>query len=235
VATLRDALDDAVDEELIPSNPARTALVSEEIPQAETRAGENVIVHIPLSDAERVLTCPHVPEERRTRYLLALTSGMRDGEIAGLTWADVELSGPHPTVCVTKQISTRRETPKTKPKPSRPKTKHAHRTRPLHPLACAALRAWKSGAWVLLVGRHALGTDPVFPDEHGNPYRPRSAELLRQDLETSGCPSKYAGECAIDFHATRRSFATWLEAKIACSARLARASASATTARPISS
>ncbi len=68
VATLRDALDDAVGEELIPSNPGRTALVSAEIPQAETRAGENVIVHIPVADAERVLTCQHVPEERRTRY-----------------------------------------------------------------------------------------------------------------------------------------------------------------------
>jgi integrase len=43
------------------------------------------------------------------RYTLAVTSGMRDGEIAGLTWADIDLSSALPIVRVTKQISTRRD------------------------------------------------------------------------------------------------------------------------------
>ena len=202
VATLRDALDDAVGEELISSNPARARLVSAEIPAAETRAGENVIVHLSIAEAERLMKHDKLPEERRVRYLLAFTSGMRDGELAGLTWADLDDS----TVRVAKQISTRALTP------TRPKTKHAHRVLPLHSLAAEALKTWKTTGWVLLVGRKPQSTDPVFADEHGNPHRPRSAELLREDLEAAGCPTKYAGEYPIDFHATRRSFASWLEA-----------------------
>lgn len=104
IATLRDALDDAVGEEIIASNPARAGLVSAEIPAAETRAGENVIVHLSIADAERLLNCAQVPEERRVRYLLALTSGMRDGEISGLTWGDIN----NGIVSVSKQISTMR-------------------------------------------------------------------------------------------------------------------------------
>ncbi|MCK6535401.1 MAG: site-specific integrase [Polyangiaceae bacterium] len=202
VATLRDALDDAVGEELISANPARARLVSAEIPAAETRAGENVIVHLSLAEATRLLKSEKLPEERRVRYLMAFTSGMRDGELAGLTWADLEDS----TVRVAKQISTRALTP------TRPKTKHAHRVLPLHSLAAEALKTWKATGWVLLVGRRPQPTDPVFPDEHGHPHRPRSAELLREDLEAAGCPTKYAAEYPIDFHATRRSFASWLEA-----------------------
>ena len=202
VATLRDALDDAVGEELIPSNAARAALVSAEIPAAETRAGENVIVHLSIAEAQRLLKSEKPPEERRVRYLLAFTSGMRDGELAGLTWADLDDS----TVRVAKQVSTRAL------KVTRPKTKHAHRVLPLHSLAADALKTWKSHGWILLVGRQPQPTDPVFADEHGHPHRPRSAELLREDLEAAGCPTKYAGEYPIDFHATRRSFASWLEA-----------------------
>lgn len=37
------------------------------------------------------------------------------------------------------------------------------------------------------------------------------ARTIRQDLVLAECPTKYAG-VDIDFHATRRSFATWLDA-----------------------
>jgi integrase len=40
----------------------------------------------------------------RVRYLLAFTSGMRDGELSALTWADVDLDAPVPTAAVTKQV-----------------------------------------------------------------------------------------------------------------------------------
>ncbi|MBK7583141.1 MAG: tyrosine-type recombinase/integrase [Myxococcales bacterium] len=152
--------------------------------------------------APRLLKSEKLPEERRVRYLLAFTSGMRDGELAGLTWTDLDDS----TVRVAKQVSTRARTP------TRPKTRYAHRVLPLHPLTAEALKTWKATGWVLLVGRKPQPTDPVFPDQHGHPHRPRSAELLREDLEAAGCPTKYAGEYPIDFHATRRSFASWLEA-----------------------
>jgi integrase len=210
VATLRDALDGAVGEELIASNPVKTPLVSGEIPEAETRAGENVIVHIPHQDAERLLSCAELPEERRVRYLLAFTSGMRDGEIAGLTWADLDLG--EESVQITKQIPVKVDGHEPKLRVCKPKTKHAHRVLPLHSLALKALTDWKANGWVLLVGRNPRPIDPVFPNQLGDYHRPRSAELLRQDLALAGCPTLYAGQHPLDFHATRRSFATWLEA-----------------------
>jgi integrase len=212
MATLRDALDDAVGEELIAGNPLKTPLVAAEIPEAETRAGETVIVHIALQDAERLLSCLDVPEERRARYLLAFTSGMRDGEIAGLTWADVDLVAGNGAVRVSKQIPVKADGKDPKLRACKPKTRYAHRTLPLHPQAMNALREWKATGWVVLVGRQPRPIDPVFPNERGDYHRPRSAELLRQDLELAGCPTLFAGEHPLDFHATRRSFATWLEA-----------------------
>jgi integrase len=212
MATLQDALDDAVGEELIANNPVKTPLVAAEIPEAETRAGENVIVHITLQDAERLLSCSEIPEERGARYSLAFTSGMRDGEIAGLTWADVDLIASNAAIRVTKQIPVQADGKDPKVRACKPKTRCAHRTLPLHAQAMNALREWKATGWVLLVGRQPRPIDPVFPNERGDHYRPRSAELLCQDLELAGCPTLFAGEHPLDFHATRRSFATWLEA-----------------------
>ncbi len=203
-STLREALDDAVEEGLIASNPARARIVSDELPPAETRAGENVIIHLSTATAERLLTCQHVPEERHVRYVLDFTSGLRDGELSGLLWSDLELAGSIPFVSVSKQKSKKGQDP-------RLKTRHSLRELPLHPLAVAGLRRWKTGGWVLLVGRHARPNDPVFPDADGRHRRPRSAALLRRDLAAAGCPTTYGGVHPIDFHAIRRSFATWLD------------------------
>ncbi len=53
--------------------------------------------------------------------------------------------------------------------------------------------------------------DPIFPDAYGKPHRPRSAELLRDDLGAAGLSKQYKG-ADLDTRVFRRSFATWLEA-----------------------
>jgi integrase len=201
-ATLRAALDEAFDEGLLPANPMRSKAVQRELPRAEKRAGANVVVHLPRADAERLLTCTAVPDERRVRYLLALTAGLRDGEIAALRWSDVDLGSALPFIDVSRAFSSRYES-------TAPKTVHGYRKVPLHKLTARALRAWKSSGFVVLVGRHAKPTDPVFPSAEGKHHRPRSAALIREDLARAGCSTTYAGQ-DIDFHALRRSFATWL-------------------------
>jgi len=50
----------------------------------------------------------------------------------------------------------------------------------------------------------------VFPGVRSGSFaRPKSADQLRADLRKAGCPDTHEGY-PITFHATRRSFLTWL-------------------------
>jgi hypothetical protein len=136
----------------------------------------------------------------------AARAGLRDGEIAALQWQDADLDAPVPCLHVRKARALVRE----KDEQTGP-TKNAGSNRdvPIHPLAVKALRMWKGRGWVEWVGRHAQTHDFVFPSEKGEVWRPRSAETLRALLLAAGCEATFAGK-PIDFHALRRSFATWL-------------------------
>ena len=201
VATLKKALDAAVDEELVASNPVRSGIVRDELPKAEHRHGDTLVC-LRRADAELLITSEAVPEQRRVRWLVALTSGLREGELQGLTWADVDLESVIPLLDVHRAFTVRCKTGELK-------TSNARRKVPLHHHAVRALRAWKSGGWTVLVGRHARPADAVFSNSKGGHTRPRSAEHIRADLAACGCLTEIAGH-PVDAHATRRTFATWL-------------------------
>ena len=189
-----------------PIIPSNTGFRGVRLPAVKLKSG-NDRVYLTRPQAEALLRCDKVPGHRRVRYAVALTSGMRDGELAGLTWADVDLDAKPPRVEIKKALALRGgegfatlgDT----------KTEYAKRTLPLHALAVRSLRAWKSKGWAQYAGHKPQATNPIFPDEHGEPSRPRSAQLLRDDLETAKQPTK-VGSADIDFHASRRSFLTWL-------------------------
>jgi hypothetical protein len=50
---------------------------------------------------------------------------------------------------------------------------------PLHHRLVAALKEWKETGWQAYVGRAPKDDDWIFPDPDGKLWRPRSAELLR--------------------------------------------------------
>jgi hypothetical protein len=56
-----------------------------------TLAGKHTIVHLSRAVAEQLLSSPKAPEWRRVRTLLALTSGMAEGELSGLRMDDLDL------------------------------------------------------------------------------------------------------------------------------------------------
>lgn len=58
---------------------------------------------------------------------------------------------------------------------------------------------------------HPRPTDPVFPDRKGKTWRPRSSDRIRAHLEKAGQHTEVAGK-PLDFHSTRRFFATALGA-----------------------
>src|SRR2546426_714596 len=80
-------------------------------------------------------------EDRRARYLVGFLAGLRDGEIAALTWADVDLDAATPLVHVTKSVAIKG--PKGFATAGKTKTETSVRTLALHSLAVAALGAWK--------------------------------------------------------------------------------------------
>ncbi len=201
-ATYKTILEDAVDERLLARNPMRSATVRRELPPAEPVAGANVVVCVPEPEVNRLLACEQVPEDRWAQYILVLTGGYRPGELFGLKWRDIMEAHGVPYADITKAVDTNWQL-------GPPKTEAAIRRVPLHPAAVAALEKWRTRGFVMLVGRAAKPTDPVFPNAAGKHYRPKSAELLREDQEAAGCPTEWEGN-KHELRGLRRNFATGL-------------------------
>jgi integrase len=120
-------------------------------------------------------------------YVLALTTGMRQGEILGLRWSDVDLKAG--TVRVSQTL---RQLDRYRWKPEEPKTKSSRRTLSLPKVAIEALRA------------HPRGIGLVFCRPDGRPL-PR-AEVTRQFQEKAVA----AGLRRITFHQIRHTAAVLL-------------------------
>ncbi len=214
MASVRTFFDDVKADQIVPlgTNPARDREVVRLIPRGESRAQRRGLkVVIEKAHAEKLLTHPTVPEIARLRYLLGFLTGARDGELAGLTWADVRLDADVPYVAIRKAFALVQ-------KPTRPgetkstgrtKTRSSNRDVPLHRLCVSALRAWKAKGWVERVGWSPRPNDPVLPSEDGSHSRPDSAANIRSDLRAVGLPDSVGG-LNITFHATRATFITWL-------------------------
>jgi integrase len=171
VGTLTQFFDDAMAEQWtsIPANPMRHPGVRKEIPEGITRAEQRGMrrgekAHLTRDQAGQLLACKAVPEDRRALYVLTMTSGgFRPGEAYALTWGDMELDAPIPCVHITKAVGKLRGIGLKDLKAGKTKTPDAVRTNPLHHVAVRMLRAWKTGGWVRVVGRHPKPTDLVFP------------------------------------------------------------------------
>ncbi len=145
---LRCALDAAVIDGLLPSNPA--AAVDVELADA----GDDAEAWTWLTQEEiaQLLRCERIPEPARLLYQVAIYTGLRAGELWALRWEVVRL-GPRPQVSVTR--SNRRSSTKS----------GKVRAVPLLPQALEALQRWHA-----LCGAPTAGL--VFPGEEGR-QRPR--------------------------------------------------------------
>jgi integrase len=210
VFAFRRLLDDAMVEEWTrhPHNPMKSPAIERELPPlpdahatAEGRAGKA----LDLAVAQALLGGEAVPLHRRVRYALALTTGARDGELSGLTWADVTLTPGGEELRITKALSLKG--PGGYSTMGRTKTGRG-RSFPLHPAAIAALREWQDEGYRVLVGRPPTPSSPVLPAahamKHGEANRPQSARALRADLDAVGHP------LAVRFHDLRATFITWM-------------------------
>jgi integrase len=190
-------------------NPARAKAVRTELPEMAPLAGASQKLRVrEASDAQKLMDCAHVPMERRVRYVVGLTAGLRDGEIAALLWRDVDLDAGVIRVRKALQLRTREGGARL----GKTKTRSSVRVVPLHPAARDAVLDWQRVGWEIHVGHAPRPEDPVFANRDGNHHRPRSADLFRDDAGAAGLPTHVDGH-PMTFHALRRSFASWLRAE----------------------
>ena len=131
-------------------------------------------------------------------WLLAVTTGLRRGEIAGLRWSEVDLDNARLTV------SGARVSVRYKVVDSGPKTSRSRRTIAIAPVVVEALRAQRERqrqeqqAW----GPAWAATGLVFTREDGSAYHPEYLTFAFQSA------AKKAGLPSIAFHALRHGHAT---------------------------
>jgi integrase len=186
---LSTALNQAVDDSLIPSNPASRVKKAVKRDQAPMRS-------LSQEEASRLLGAA-VGTRDEALLTLALRSGMRQGELAALRWEDVDLTDK-PSIVVWRSADTRTKTRVSTTKTGKERKVHiglrtvevlkAHRARQLEERMAAT-------SWA----------DPglVFPNTKGKIRRRDSVmRSLRRLLEEAGLP------VGVRFHDLRHTAGT---------------------------
>lgn len=134
-------------------------------------------------------------------YVLAVTTGMRQGELLGLAWSDVDLDAGH--------LRVRRALQRQRGKGlvfTEPKTARSRRTIHLSRAAVAALREHRrqQNAERLRLGPAWQDHDLVFPRADGTPRCPtQTTKAFQRALTAAGLPR-------VRFHDLRHTAATLL-------------------------
>ena len=158
-AVLRNALQCAVREEVLPRNVAR--LVTVNVPKYAVNRG------LTVAQARMVLKAG-ADERLYALYVLALCLGLRRGELLGLRWSDIDQDAQTLEVSVSLQrvAGSLRLVP--------PKTRDSARTIPLPPICASALRehAERQAAERAQAGMDWQEHGLVFPSRLGTPMEP---------------------------------------------------------------
>lgn len=131
-------------------------------------------------------------------FLLALTTGMRRGELVGLRWSDVDLDRQRLSV-QQQLVAVEYELQFTEPK-----TERSRRSVALDPGTVSALRAHRTrqAQEKLLLGGEYDAGHLVFSSERGRPLHPMSlSEAFQRRARAAGLP-------AIRFHDLRHTYAS---------------------------
>jgi len=191
--TLSKALKQATDEGLIPRNAASS--VKPPRPRSEEMQ--------PLSrDQVRTFLDTIGGDRMEALYVLAVTAGLRQGELLALKWEDVDLEGTNPTLEVRRSLSeTRGRRSFVTPKSGR--GRHLRLSR----RAVSALRAHRKRQLEERVRKAGLWKDNglVFPSEVGTPMSGRNLyRAFKIRVKRASLPQ------TLRFHDLRHTCATLL-------------------------
>jgi integrase len=186
--TLHRALQDAVRWRLVSRNPADSA--------RGPRFEEKEMTAWSLEDAQKFLAATGA-DRLAALWLVALNTGMRRGELAGLRWRDVDLDAG--SLAITQQ----RTTADYRVVVAEPKAR-SRRVITMDSSVVEALRAHRRHQLGerLAVGPGWADSGYVFVDELGRPYHPqRLREMLDRACRSAGVP-------LIRLHDLRHTMAT---------------------------
>jgi integrase len=174
---LSGALNQAVDDRLIPSNPAAR------VKKAAAR-GERPMRSLTQEEASRLVAAA-VGSRYEALIVVALRTGMRQGELAALKWQDIDLEGPRTAITVRHSADTRISPPQITPT----KTGKDRRVR-IGPRTVEVLRAHRAHQrFERMRARSWEFPDLVFPNTSGEVRRSGAVrKSLRRLLKKAGLP-----------------------------------------------
>jgi integrase len=190
--TILSVLGDAVEMELLARNPASRVILPKPVKRRYVVLDQHQAIQ--LFEAAR-------GDPFEALYILALTTAMREGELFGLHWSDIDWEHQRLSVCrnlaqVTEGIEE-----------FNPKTASSIRSIPLTKFALDALRRHKTlqTSRKLRKGKLWEDTEYIFTNTFGRPMRRQNLLVhhFRPMLERAGLPM-------IPFHNLRHSTATLL-------------------------
>ena len=185
---LHRALADAVRWNLIPTNPATGARVPK---------GERKEMSVWTAEEASTFLDAVAHDRLAALWTIALHTGLRRGELAGLRWKDVDLDAAALTVAQQRTTAGNQVVVMT------PKAK-SQRQLLLAPATVAALDGHRKRQRTerLALGPAWTNTGYVFVDEAGEPYHPqRLLKMFEQAMRRAGVP-------AIRLHDLRHTMAT---------------------------
>ena len=184
-APVRAMLATAVEDGVMVANPASVVRI------VSARADWDEPERKALTRAELAAFLAAAPDEWVLFFQLLVQSGLRISEAIGLTWADLELKTPTPTLSVRRQIYRGRVGP--------PKTRYGRRTIPLSARTAELLADARASS------DFDRDTDPVFATPRGTPLDVSNlrVRVLRPAAER-------AGLAPLGFHVFRHTCASLL-------------------------
>ncbi len=192
---VRKALADAVDEEFLTTNPA----AGMKVPRRQGAAESAVREYLTAAEVETVERGENIPEAARLLYVVAIYTGLRQGELWGLRWGDVLDGDVRPSVVVRWSHTNAPKNGKVQPVPLLPKAREAF----------ARLRAL-----AVMDGDGPDGEALVFPSPRGH-QRPVSDDAGWSSRKVHGRPRVGHREALhlnprVTFHGLRHTCASHL-------------------------
>lgn len=192
---LRSSLKAAVAERKLVRNPAANVAFPKGVAAKERKTWA-------LAQAQQFIAVI-ADKDDAALWTMALTTGMRRGELCGLRWANVDLDAGSVYIDVQRMLTQQGgviEGPV--------KTDGSQREIPLDPGLVSALRAWRARQGeARLRSRDWRGDDYVFTSKYGRPYNPASLQKRLQFL------CRKADVTVLSPHELRHTFATlWVAA-----------------------
>jgi integrase len=194
---LKTAMGVAVDWKLVRENPARGV----KLPRQENRSRRVLTIE----ELQRLMSAP-MHDWLALSTLIAATTGMRRGEIAGLRWQNVDLAGGH------LRVKSHRVRVGTEVIEGRPKTENSLRGIPIPEILRMALLRHQEEQETLrtLLGGQYLGEDLVITSATSRPVDPTwMTNEFRKVCRENRIPE-------VRLHSLRHTYATMLlnEAKL---------------------